>query len=77
MRAALVDEDSLAVGVEAVLDHERTSNDPAPPGRPRGTRSDRALASPRRRCAHHEDADTAPVGLGPVLEHGEVATPNT
>ena len=78
MRAALVDEDDFAVGVESVLDHERHLERPGPAGPARQVHDRIALG--RRRdggCAHHEDADTAPVGLGPVLEHGEVATLNT
>ena len=78
MRAALVDEDDLAVGVESVLDHERHLERAGPAGPTREVYDRIGLG--RRRdsgCAHHEDADTAPVGLGPVLEHGEIATLNT
>ena len=75
MRAALVNEDDFAVGVESVLDHERHLERPGPAGPAREVNDRIALG--RRRdsgCARHEDTDTAPVGLGPILEHCEVAT---
>ena len=78
MRAALVDEDDFAVGVESVLDHERHLERPGAAGAAREI--DDWVALGRRRDsgrAHHEDADMAPVGLGPILGHGQVATLNT
>jgi hypothetical protein len=78
VRAALVNEDDFAVGVESVLNHERHLERPGPAGAAREV--DDWFSLGRRRdsgCAHHEDTDTASVGLGPILEHAEVATLNT
>ena len=78
VRAALVDEDDFAVGVKSVLDHERHLERAGSAGAAREVDDRIALGRRRDRgCAHHEDANTAPVGLGPALEHGEIATLNT
>ena len=78
MRAALVNENDFAVGIESVLDHERDLERPGPTGPAREV-NDR-IALRRRRdsgCARHEDTDAAPVGPGPILGHCQVATFNT
>jgi hypothetical protein len=64
VRAALVDEDDLAVGVEAVFDHERHLERPGPTGAARQVHD--RIGPGRRRdsgCAHHEDSDRRPLGL--------------
>ena len=65
-RAALIDKDDISLGIDAVSDHEGHFEGSGPAGPARQVHDRVGLGRGRDGgCARHEDADAAPLGLGP------------